>query len=71
MGGLSNGESLSRECSVMTAEAKHLIDDFAALPDTTKREVLTELVRIFRHLDYPAISAVNGIERPKPAGGGC
>jgi len=26
----------------MTAEAKHIVNDFQALPDTTKREVLDE-----------------------------
>jgi hypothetical protein len=40
----------------MTAEAKHLIDDFQALPDAAKREVLAELVRISRHIDYPEMS---------------
>ncbi len=40
----------------MTADAKELIDHFQALPDTTKREVLAELVRISRHLDYPQMS---------------
>ena len=40
----------------MTAEAKHIIDDFGALPDPTKREVLTELLRISRYLDYPEAS---------------
>ncbi|HEY0142428.1 MAG TPA: hypothetical protein VGF48_16135 [Thermoanaerobaculia bacterium] len=40
----------------MTAEAKHILDDFNALPDTAKREVLAELVRISGHLDYPSVS---------------
>ena len=40
----------------MTAEAKHNIEDFGALPDATKREVLAELLRLSRHLDYPAVS---------------
>jgi DNA-binding transcriptional ArsR family regulator len=40
----------------MTADAKQLIDGFQALPDATKREVLAELVRISRHLDYPSMS---------------
>ena len=40
----------------MTAEAKHIIDDFGALPDAAKREVLAELIRISRHLDYPEMS---------------
>ena len=40
----------------MTVEGKHLIDDFQALPDSAKREVLAELVRISKYIDYPAIS---------------
>ena len=40
----------------MTADAKHLIHDFEALPDSTKREVLAKLVRISRHLEYPEVS---------------
>lgn len=40
----------------MTAEAKHIIEDFESLPDQEKREVLTELVRISRQIDYPAAS---------------
>lgn len=37
----------------MTAEAKHLIEEFGALPDPSKREVLAELLRLSRNLDYP------------------
>jgi len=40
----------------MTAEAKHIVEDFRALPDAAKREVLAELVRISAHIDYPAMS---------------
>lgn len=40
----------------MTAEAKHLIEDFGALPDLEKREVLTELLRLSRHLEYPSMN---------------
>ena len=40
----------------MTAEAKHFIDDFEALPDEAKLEVLAEIIRISRNLDYPGIS---------------
>lgn len=32
------------------------MDDFRALPDTVKREVLAELVRISGRIDYPLIS---------------
>jgi hypothetical protein len=41
---------------VVISDAQHLIDDFEALPDPAKREVLAELVRISRHIDYPPIS---------------
>jgi hypothetical protein len=47
---------LALEFSVMTAEAKHLVEDFRALPDAAKREVLSELVRISGRIDYPMIS---------------
>jgi hypothetical protein len=40
----------------MTAEARHFVDDFQALPDAAKREVLAELVRISGWIDYPAVS---------------
>ena len=40
----------------MTADAKHIIDDFGALPDPAKREVLAELLRMSRFLDYPGLS---------------
>ena len=40
----------------MTAEAKHIVEDFRALPDETKREVLAELMRISGDIDYPDAS---------------
>jgi hypothetical protein len=40
----------------VTFEAKHLIEEFGALPDPSKREVLAELQRISRHLDYPEMN---------------
>lgn len=40
----------------MTVEAKHIVDDFRALPDSAKREVLAELVRISGRIDYPTMS---------------
>jgi hypothetical protein len=40
----------------MTAEAKHLIEEFGALSDPAKREVLTELLRLSRNLEYPVAS---------------
>lgn len=39
----------------MTAQAKHIIEDFDALPDQEKREVLAELIRMARHIDYPTV----------------
>ena len=40
----------------MTAETKHVIEDFEALPDEAKREVLAEIIRISRDLEYPGVS---------------
>jgi hypothetical protein len=40
----------------VTADAKHLIEEFAALPELSKREVLAEILRISRDLDYPHMS---------------
>ena len=39
----------------MTADAKHLVDEFEALPDPSKREVLSRLLRSARGIDYPEI----------------
>ena len=51
-----NASTASVRIEPMTAEAKHLIEDFEALPDLAKREVLSELVRISRQIDYPEMS---------------
>ena len=40
----------------MTAEAKHLIEEFEALPDATKQEVLAELLRLANDSDYGDIT---------------
>jgi len=40
----------------MTAAAAHIIEDFEALPEPEKREVLARLLRIASHLDYGPIS---------------
>lgn len=40
----------------VTTAARHIIEDFENLPDQEKREVLAELIRMSRHLDYPAVS---------------
>jgi hypothetical protein len=40
----------------MTADAKHLIEEFEALPDATKQEVLAELLRIANDIDYGDIT---------------
>ena len=39
----------------MTAAGKHILEDFESLPDTEKREVLANLLRISREIEYPAI----------------
>jgi hypothetical protein len=40
----------------VTAEARHLIEDFEKLPDAEKREVLSELLRAAQSFEYPPIS---------------
>lgn len=40
----------------MTAAGKHIVDDFESLPDGEKREVLANLLRISRSIEYPEIS---------------
>jgi len=40
----------------VTADAKHIIEDFESLSDSEKREVLAELIRMSRTIDYPALS---------------
>ena len=37
----------------MTAEARHLIENFESLPDPEKIEVLAEIIRLSRDLDCP------------------
>ena len=51
-----HGRHQALEFNTMTAEAKHIVDDFQALPDTAKREVLAELVRISGRIEYPTVS---------------
>lgn len=40
----------------MTAEAKHLIQEFAALPDAAKHEVLVEILRMAGEIEYPELT---------------
>jgi len=40
----------------VTAEAKHLIEDFEKLSDVEKREVLSELLQSAKRLEYPAMT---------------
>ena len=40
----------------MTAAGKHIVEDFAGLPDAEKREVLADLLRISRGIEYPEVS---------------
>ena len=49
-------ERQALELVAVTADAKHIVDDFQALPDATKREVLSALVRISGRIDYPEVS---------------
>ncbi len=41
----------------MTAAGKHILEDFEGLPDAEKREVLANLLRISRSIEYPEVSA--------------
>ena len=41
---------------VVTAEAKHLIENFESLPDQEKIEVLAEIIRMSRDIDYPEVA---------------
>jgi hypothetical protein len=36
----------------MTAVGKHIVEDFEALPDPEKREVLSNLLRLSRGISY-------------------
>ncbi len=40
----------------MTSVGKHILEDFANLPDPEKREVLANLLRISREIEYPEVS---------------
>ncbi len=40
----------------MTAAGKHILDDFENLPDSEKREVLANILRISREIEYPEVS---------------
>ena len=40
----------------MTSIGKHIVEDFANLPDQEKREVLANLLRISRDIEYPEVS---------------
>jgi hypothetical protein len=41
---------------IMTSVAQHIVEDFASLPDREKREVLANLLRISRDIDFPELS---------------
>ena len=40
----------------MTAAVEHIIEDFEALPEPERREVLAKLLQIASHMDYGPIS---------------
>lgn len=40
----------------MTSVGKNIVDDFQGLPDPEKREVLANLLRISRNIDYPDLT---------------
>ena len=40
----------------MTAAGRHIVEDFAGLSDSEKREVLANLLRISRDIEFPQVS---------------
>ena len=40
----------------MTATGEHILEEFESLPDVEKREILSNLLRISRGIDYPEVS---------------
>ena len=52
----ANFSSAALKWAAVTAQARHIIDEFEALPDPAKREVLTELIRTSRFIDYPVVA---------------
>jgi hypothetical protein len=40
----------------MTTLGQHIVEDFRTLPDSEKREVLTNILRISRSIDYPVVT---------------
>jgi len=40
----------------MTSSGKHIVDDFEALPDGEKREVLARILNISRNIEYPEVA---------------
>jgi hypothetical protein len=58
---------ITSKIPIVTAQAKHIIKDFESLPDQEKIEVLAEIIRISREIEYPDASdedlrsAANGV----------
>jgi hypothetical protein len=46
----------SSDNGAMTATGKHIVEEFDSLADSEKREVLADLLRIARDIDYPESS---------------
>jgi hypothetical protein len=40
----------------VTADAKHVIENFESLPDQEKIEVLAEIIRLSRDIEYPEVA---------------
>jgi len=40
----------------VTADAKHVIENFESLPDQEKIEVLAEIIRLSRDIEYPDVT---------------
>jgi len=40
----------------VTSQGRHIIEEFEALPDAARREVLGALIRMSRFIEYPQVS---------------
>ena len=41
---------------IVTADAKHVIENFESLGDQEKIEVLAEIIRLSRDIEYPGVA---------------
>lgn len=48
--------SIVSKMRLVTADAKHVIENFESLPDQEKIEVLAEIIRLSRDIEYPEMA---------------